>query len=728
MRLAPRPPTAPPEDSVAIRVVVALAVEVGIVAVVLQGAVDAATAVAALVLAPIGYLVSHRRRHRNNVGVKVALALGLLVALARFLSTMGGITTVDQAREPLAGLFLWVQVLHAFDVPRRRDLAFSMVSSVTLVAVGGALSLTTSYLFVLVPWAVLAAAWLWLSARPRPDQVAHPISTRRIAEGRTPRAAGLRSGTAAGVVAVLVGALVFLSMPRLPATLVRTPPFQLGDQGRTETDGDEIRNPGLPSAGTDGVVDFAPDGYPGFSSAMDLRSRGQLSDEIAFRVRADQPALWRAEVFDTFDGVVWTASASELRPVPRALDDDGYLVPPSDLEAELPSAFSRRVVQTFYLDSVQPNVLFGAARIERAYFPSSGLRIDRHGSITSPILLDEGLVYSVVSEVPAVPFQILRTLPSPDPGARPLARYLQLPEDQPARVGALARELTAGTSSEADAVVAVQSWLRTNTVYDLGVAREPEGADAVDHFLFETRRGFCEHIASAMVVLLRHAGIPARIAVGFGAGQRNPFTGYWEVRQSDAHAWVEVWYPDAGWISYDPTFGVPAADPSFASRFPITEAVAAIGGFLRAYTPQGVKATVGALAGGAMSGLRAIVGAWPVALAAAVLVASVGLALRRGRRRRRTRGPTDPAGRAYEELLAALTASGHVREPGETPREVLAAARASWPDERRDAAEVVVATFERTRWAPPGVRPDAAEAARAADAAATLRGGGVSRS
>ena len=125
-------PNAPAEDSVAMRVVVAAAVEVGVLAVVLQGAVDASAAVGALVLAPLGYLFSYRRRAMPAIAVKVALSLALLVALARFFREVGGIRTVDEARVPLAGLFLWVQVLHAFDVPRRRDLAFSMVSSITL--------------------------------------------------------------------------------------------------------------------------------------------------------------------------------------------------------------------------------------------------------------------------------------------------------------------------------------------------------------------------------------------------------------------------------------------------------------------------------------------------------------------------------------------------------------------------------------------------------------------
>ncbi len=103
------------------RVVVALAVEVGIVALALQGAVTGAVAVTALVLAPAGYTFSYVRRARPSIVLKVLLALGLVVATMAFLQTVRSVTTVDAARIPLSGLFLWVQVLHAFDVPRRRD-------------------------------------------------------------------------------------------------------------------------------------------------------------------------------------------------------------------------------------------------------------------------------------------------------------------------------------------------------------------------------------------------------------------------------------------------------------------------------------------------------------------------------------------------------------------------------------------------------------------------------
>ena len=113
---------------------------------------------------------------------------------------------------------------------------------------------------------------------------------------------------------------------------------------------------------------------------------------------------------------------------------------------------------------------------------------------------------------------------------------------------------TAGKATEYDKVMAVQDWITANTQYDLNVPRDPPGVDTVDRFLFVTHRGFCEQIASAMAVMLRTQGIPTRLVTGFGPGTWDPLTGYYEVKQSDAHAWLEVYYPGIGWVPYDPTF------------------------------------------------------------------------------------------------------------------------------------------------------------------------------
>jgi transglutaminase-like putative cysteine protease len=699
------------------RVVVAAAVEVAILAVVAQGGVNGSAAILPLTLAPVGYVFSYRQRHRSNITTKVLLSVGLLAAFAAFLQSVQLAGSVDQARVPLASLFLWVQVLHAFDVPRRRDLAFSMVSSVILMAEAGALSLSSSFGLFLVPWAVLAGGWLFLSSRPRSAVSTEPVSIRRRPSADVRAGASIRGAAWAGSVAVLASALVFMGIPRLPGTLVRSLPFSLGGAASSVADfAGGVENPSLPAESGDGVVDFAPNAYPGFSDVVDLRARGHLSDEVAFRVRTPQAALWRAEAFDTFDGTIWTISNRETDALLPGDAANSVVLPP-DLTGAIGPVPTVRITQTFYVDTQQPNVLFAAAVPSQVYFPAAGLQVDRYGSIRSPILLDEGMVYSVVSDVPVTEPSILRWAhPSEPISIDPT--YLQLPTDLPPRVGALAHRITAGITTQYDQVEAVQSWIRANTKYDLDVPRDPAGVDAVDHFLFVTRTGFCEQIATSLAVMLRTLGIQTRLVTGYGPGERNPLTGYFEVRQSDAHAWVEVFYPGIGWVPYDPTFGVPEAAPHGSSRFIGGEVLAAMGRFVSNVIPDSVKQLMRDAGRGVGVVWDGLVRAWPVALAVLVLIAlAFGV-----RRRRRSRGPAQPAALgAYLDLADALAPRGHPLIEHATPREYLRGVSADPAIERAvvTEAEVVVATLERDRFS--GRPAPDAELDRARAAVATVR-------
>ena len=104
--------------------------------------------------------------------------------------------------------------------------------------------------------------------------------------------------------------------------------------------------------------------------------------------------------------------------------------------------------------------------------------------------------------------------------------------------------------------------MNANVEYDLDAPLPDPGEDAVHDFLFDTRLGFCEQIASAMTVMLRSQGIPARLAAGYTSGTRDTVSGVFEVRASDAHAWVEVWFPEVGWQAFDPTASVPLSADS----------------------------------------------------------------------------------------------------------------------------------------------------------------------
>ncbi len=704
MRLA-RHSKGPPEDALALRLVAAAAVEVAVAAVVAQGAVDGLTSVAALTLAPLGYLFSYRQRHRSATATKVVLAVALMAAFAAFLQNVRNVATVDEARLPLASLFLWVQVLHAFDVPRRRDLAFSIVSSVILMAEAGSLSLDAAYLGFLVPWALLTGMWLFLSGRPLPEETATIVTERRSFVRRPRATAPVRSVGAAGLAVIAAATGVFMVIPRLPGAIVQTPPFSLHGSSPVEGFEGAVSNPGLPSQPGNGPTDFSPTAYPGFGDTVDLRARGELSDTIVMRVRASQAALWRGQVYDTFDGTRWTASDQTTEVLPLSDDATSFALPTAS-ETETATVPTRRVVQTFYVQTQQPNVVFGAATPERVFFPANGLRVDRYGSIRSPILLDPGLVYSVVSNVPAVGVDQLRAAVGDPVG---LESYLQLPADLPARDGQLARRITSGLDTTYEKAAAVEAWLRANTRYDLGVPTEPPGVDAVDHFLFDTRRGFCEHIASAMVVLLRASGVPARFVVGFGPGERNPLTGYFDVRESDAHAWVEVFYPGIGWIPADPTFGVPNANPSAASRFIAPEVLRAIGRFLSRVVPEPLR----------HAGIAAVrvVARHAVPLALALVGVVLAIVASRLRRRRHSRGePLSGAAGAFVTLTAALEAGGRRRDAHRTPSEFLweVAADPALPAELAADARTVIRAFERERFSAVGLTDAEVEEATAA--------------
>ncbi len=140
------------------------------------------------------------------------------------------------------------------------------------------------------------------------------------------------------------------------------------------------------------------------------------------------------------------------------------------------------------------------------------------------------------------------------------ATYLQLPDTVTARTRDLARQIVAeaGAINVYDQAQAITNWLRKNITYDLAIDAPPDGAEPVDHFLFETQRGYCNYYASAEVVLLRSLGIPARMSVGFTQGKIDSKTGLYRVIERNAHAWPEVYFPEYGWVEFEPTASEPA--------------------------------------------------------------------------------------------------------------------------------------------------------------------------
>ncbi|HVL24544.1 MAG TPA: transglutaminase domain-containing protein [Thermomicrobiales bacterium] len=150
-------------------------------------------------------------------------------------------------------------------------------------------------------------------------------------------------------------------------------------------------------------------------------------------------------------------------------------------------------------------------------------------------------------------------------------RYLQLSDSVTPRTTDLAMKVTAGAATPYEQAVLIEEYLRQTIVYDENVTEPPPGADVVDYVLFEQQRGYCEHYSSAMTVMMRALGVPARTVVGYYPGQYDEQDGGYVYRQRNAHAWTEVFFPGYGWIAFEPTAGRPLTERDATQVNEVTE-------------------------------------------------------------------------------------------------------------------------------------------------------------
>lgn len=153
---------------------------------------------------------------------------------------------------------------------------------------------------------------------------------------------------------------------------------------------------------------------------------------------------------------------------------------------------------------------------------------------------------------------------------RLLERYLELPDSVPERVRLLALQVTATAPTPYDRAIAIEKYLRTFP-YTLDVPAPPPGREVSDYFLFDLKRGYCDYYATTMIVLSRATGLPARLVIGYASGVYDPGKNLYQIRGVDAHSWVEIFFPGYGWITFEPTGGLPAIDRDSASDLPATQ-------------------------------------------------------------------------------------------------------------------------------------------------------------
>ncbi len=461
----------------------------------------------------------------------------------------------------------------------------------------------------------------------------------------------------------------------------------------------------------------------GFSERVDLGTIGSIKQDPQIVMRVELPnqqasrqerLYLRGLAYDRYDGRAWNTSLFTRRSLAPA-GENAFAVHPNG--SRRPSRLSEPIQQDILLEALDTNVLFAAPFAELISGDLATVHIDHMGGLRLPFHAASRIRYSVLSrEHRPAPEDL--TVAEWDYPRSIQEHYLQIPPLAP-RIAALARQISQKAGTPSEKVAAIHDHLMQNYRYSLDVdsIRSPS---PLEDFLFERQSGYCEHYATAMVILLRAVGIPARLVTGFLATEWNEFGGYFTVRQRDAHAWVEVYFPRSGWITFDPTpaAGVAAARSSW-------DALQRMGESLRLYwdrvfirynardqlvVVQGVRergealrehlgnwlSTVGGpikrlstmmarLMDSATSGVTGLlIGIGVVVLSLLILLLRDRLALWATTHLPASRRPLAIV-HLYHRMLVILERQGLVKPPSSTPREFVQLVAQS----RQDAATVV---------------------------------------
>ena len=453
----------------------------------------------------------------------------------------------------------FITLVRLYSASTDRDALFLSMLSFAAVLASAVLTVDTTFLilfFVYLLFAVATFASLELrrgAAEALPTQLPNP----REREKRLARALGA-AVLCATIGAIFSGGLLFFFFPR----------FSAGYLGRT------TMNTTLMS---------------GFTDTVELGEIGEIKKNTAvvMRVQTGAPVeynqlRWRGIALANFDGTRW--SSGERGRVAVLAQDDGWI----PLGNPQPKAGERSKI-------LQYTVLLEPMASDAVFIPGNGVAVrgsfygdrpstyeqrgraqagrlvsgpylfrDSSDSFFNPFHNYAAMRYSGVSRLPQFQLGKLREAGTEYPDAV-TGVYLQLPPKLDQRIAQLAESVTANAQTPVDKAIALEDFLRTKYSYTLDLTGKP-GSDPLAHFLFETRAGHCEYFASAMAVMLRTLKIPSREVNGFLPGEFNALGGDYIVRASDAHSWVEVYFPGNGWLVFDPTPPAIAAKPGMFSR------------------------------------------------------------------------------------------------------------------------------------------------------------------
>ncbi len=424
------------------------------------------------------------------------------IALAHFAATTQGLQLID-AR------------------PRRTEY---LLVALALFQVVLAANLTDSVFFTpLLIGFVFATVWTLLVHTLRSEAL-EAGQSHELVQAFTPGL--LRTTLVASALSVVLAMVLFVTLPRLQSSVVR---------------------------GTAGASVFAK---AGFSDRVELGTLGRIRGDSGVVMRVEtlegkapstQEAYWRGLAFDSFDGRTWSITPPERASVPGSAEGGVTF-------GHEPHRYD--LVQRIVREPVEGGVVFRMGAPRAVQGTLRRLERDVSGGLYAAGQADERVRYEVRSARTIPDDDALRAdeaLPPPPRADVLLARAGFSPA-----VGELARRIVAGAGTDADRARAIERHLIENGLYTDTPTTPSEEAPAdaaspIERFVLGELAGHCEYFASAMVVLAREVGLPARLVNGFAGGRENEIGGFIEVTHGDAHAWVEIHYEEAGWVRYDPT-------------------------------------------------------------------------------------------------------------------------------------------------------------------------------
>jgi hypothetical protein len=549
--------TRKPENSVSLRLYIFLTVTVAILALISQGAYKWAYGLPIELLVAVGYLISYHRREHSNWQLKLLLSFTLPLILVVYLNDLSH--SGFDPRIPLARLFIWLQVVHSFDLPERKDLYFSLGSGAVLMTTAAVLSNSISFIFgSTVFWFLFLFSLrdLYLSEAREFESSGFRIGETAVLPKFFKYSAAV--SFSAFLATLVLSLMIFPFLPRLKGFQLRQFPISMPNI-RIPAFSGMISNPfygknmtGLPNK----PLPIDPDNYFGLNSFLDLRTRGRLSDNVVLKTRGSDGYL-RGAVFAKYKKYGWELQeikgkkvAGRYQPIELPPTRDG-LFKGKDEDAI-----------SVFVETAQSNIILAPYKPLAVYFPVNHIWIDRSLSLRSPILLDEGMIYSILLKKPATDREKLAEpdkIPAGNSRNKAFLKPYLSKANISGQVSSLAKKISAGKKSNYLRALAMEKFLKQNYIYDLSLPFQPKDEDSVDYF-FRQKRGYCEQFASTFALMARAVDIPSRVITGYLPGQYNPFTGMSEIKASDAHAWVELYFDKAGWVEFDPTPGFEVPD------------------------------------------------------------------------------------------------------------------------------------------------------------------------